>query len=99
MEKRGDAIVKLLRKHKKLSRVELMTLTGMSDRVVRKRIEELRNEGFMIGVTASGGYSINNKTDFRRAMAIYKARASKEQKTYRRMQRTLENVNQVRYEG
>ena len=96
MEKTKKDILKTLRKHRKLSRYELAQLVGCSDRQMRLAIAELRDEGHMIGVTASGGYSINNKTDFRRAIAIYKARASQEQKRVRKMQRTLENVNQIR---
>ena len=91
-------ILKLLKKRKKMSRYELTMRTGESDRQVRNAIAELRDEGHMIGITASGGYSLNNKTDFNRAIAIYKARANKEQKRIRAMIRTLENENQIRME-
>ena len=96
MDKLKKDILRLLRKHRKLSRQELATLTGENDRIVRKAIGELREEGHMIGITSSGGYSINNKTDFHRAIAIYKARAGKEQKRIKAMQRTLEHVGQLR---
>lgn len=96
MKETKERILKLLRKYRKLSRQELSNMVGLDDRFIRQAIGELRDEGHMIGITASGGYSINNKTDFRRAIAIYKARASKEFTRVKNMERTLENVNQIR---
>ena len=96
MEKKKNDILKALKKHKKLTRKELSSTTGLSDRVCRHAIAELRDEGYMIGITASGGYSINNKTDFRRAIAFYTAKTRKEEARIRSMKKTLENVNQLR---
>ena len=96
MERTKQAILKALRKHRRLTRRELSTIVGVSDRSIRAGIEELRNEGHMIGITSSGGYSINNKTDFRRALALMTAQTRKGEKTIRRMKKTLENEGQLR---
>ena len=95
MEKTKAHILELLTQHKRLTRGQLSSLAGVPDRKVRIAIAELRDEGHMIGITADAGYSIGNKTDFARAIAIYKARASKEFERVRNMERTLENENQI----
>ena len=98
MDKLKKDILRLLKSRRKMSRYELSNRTGESDRQVRNAIAELREEGHMIGITSSGGYSLNNPTDFARAIAIYQSRARIEQKRIRAMQKTLENVNQLRME-
>ena len=93
-----ETILKSLKKRKGMTRKELASICNCSDRTMRTAIAELRFEGHMIGVTPQGGYTLNNEDDFVRAMNIYKARVSREQKTLRRMQKALESVNQVRYQ-
>ena len=85
----NDKVLSALVVHKKLTRKELMFYTGLSDRVCRLAIAELRDAGHMIGITASGGYSINDTTDFHRAIANYKARAREEERRIRVMEKTL----------
>lgn len=96
MEKTKMEIIRALKKHKNLTRYQLATLIGVSDRSIRASIEELRNEGYMIGIASSGGYSLNNKTDFRRALALMTAQTRKGEATIRKMKKTLENEGQMR---
>lgn len=84
-----------MKKYRKLSRSELVTLVGCSDRKIRHAIAELRDEGHMIGITATGGYSINIKTDYRRMLNIYKARIRTESNRVRRLERLVQVEGQL----
>lgn len=67
-----------------VTRSYLRTMTGMSDREVRKEIEKLRNDGMLICNNSDGyGYYISNdleelkkqyKSDTARALSILKRR-------------------------
>lgn len=99
MEKTKAEIIKALKRHKRgVSREYLAAVTGKSDRVNRQAIADLRLEGAMIGTTRSGGYSLNNKKDFERTMAFYKAKTRNEEKMLRRMQRTMESEGQIAFD-
>lgn len=86
----NEQVLKVMSIYKRLTRKELVQLTNLSDRQVRLAIAELRDQGYMIGITANGGYSFNIPEDFSRAIANYKARAREEERRIRIMERTLE---------
>lgn len=88
-------ILKNLRKYRKLSRQELATLVGCKDRQIRLAIAELRDAGYMIGITQTGGYSINNKTDYKRLIAGYKARVRTESMRVRKLEQLMQIEGQV----
>lgn len=58
-----------------VSRIDLMMYTGLSDRQVRKAIEELRRDGEPIGQAPQRGYTYGNQTDVNRAIGDYYAKA------------------------
>lgn len=54
-----ERIVKLIPNDRYISRVELVVLTGMSDRYIRRQIERARRAGHrIISNTQSGGYKM-----------------------------------------
>lgn len=92
-----EILLQILRKNRKgVSRKELKDLMHLDDRLIRTYIAELRDEGYMIGITAEGGYSLNKVRDFDRAIALFEARQKKEVKRLRAMKRTRELKDQVR---
>lgn len=89
-------ILSILKKYRRgRSRYELSQRLGVSDRTMRDAIAELRDEGYMIGTRADGGYSLDREDDFVRAIKIYESRRNKESKRIRNMKHTLELQGQV----
>ena len=89
-------ILSILKKRKRgCSRYELSQRLGVSDRLMRSAIANLRDKGYMIGNRTDGGYSLNHEDDFERAIKLLEARRNKESKRIRNMKRTLELQGQV----
>lgn len=80
---------------KPVSRKRLRSLFRLEDRVVRDYIAELRDDGWMVGISENGGYSYGNETDFIRTIRLYEARRNKESARIRKMKKTLEGQRQV----
>ena len=94
-----SAIVSILKKNRGgVTREELCRLLNLTDRNLRDHIAGLRDKGFLIGITATGGYTINKIRDFERAIAFYEAKRNKESARIRKMKRALENKDQMRLE-
>lgn len=70
----------------------------MDDRTVRQYIAELRDEGYIIGQSYNGGYSFNNPTDLYRTIIKEKARVKTLNKRIKRMEKAIENQNQLMME-
>lgn len=83
---------------KGVTRDYLSKRARLSDRQVRLYIAELRDEGYIIGQSYGGGYSFNNLTDIRRLIIKEKARAKTINKRIRKMERAIENQNQLMME-
>lgn len=92
-----QAIVSILKKNRQgVTREEFRRLLNIEDRALRIHIAELRDQGFMIGTTATGGYTIDKVRDFERTLAFYEAKANQERQRIRKMKRTLELRDQVK---
>lgn len=90
-------VLSILRKNRSgITRGELVELLNMSDRKVREHIATLREEGHKIGLAPGGGYTIDRKRDFERAVAFYDAKLKKEAQRIRRMKKTLETWDNVK---
>lgn len=91
-----EKILSILSKRKRgYSRYELSQRLGVTDAVMRQAIADLRDEGYMVGTRADGGYSLNNEEDFDRAIALIVARRNTASKRIKNMKRTLEMKGQV----
>ena len=78
------------------TREDLVKLTGVSDRLVRKVISELRREGYNICSDSQGkGYWLGNEAETRKTIAEYKHRATKCFQIAVDMERRLELEGQV----
>lgn len=90
-------VLSILRKNKKgITRPELVKLLNMDDRSIREYIGKLREEGYKIGNAPEGGYTIDRKRDFERAVAFYDAKLKKEAQRVKRMKKTLETWDNVK---
>ena len=90
-------------KDKAVTRSQLCAMTGMSDRGVRKLIENARIEGnIIINAQDGAGYYISNDAeDIRRQMATNRSRAMsilRQQKLLRRKLDELGNAAQITIE-
>ena len=83
---------------KGVSRNELSHKAKVDDRVVRKCIAELRDEGKIIGQSYYGGYSYGNITDIQRAIIKERARVNTLNKRIKKMERAVESQNQLMME-
>ena len=70
-----------------VERDSLSALVGVSDRMCRKAIEELRREGEPIGQGPNGGYSYGDPVDVERTIKDYYARAYTNLEIARALQR------------
>ena len=87
-----------------VTREQLCSLTGLSDRAVRKLIEIARIEGEIIinAQDGAGYYVSDNPVDIRRQMATNRSRAMsilRQQKYLRRRLAEIENAGQLTFEG
>ena len=83
---------------KGVTRDYLSKKSKLSDRQVRQYIAELRDDGYIIGQPFEGGYSYNNLTDIRRTIIKEKARVKTLNKRIKKMERAIENQNQLMME-
>ena len=86
-----------------VTREQLCSLTGLSDRTVRKLIEIARIEGAIIlnAQDGAGYYVSDHPADIRRQMATNRSRAMsilRQQKYLRRRLAEIENAGQLRME-
>lgn len=86
-----------------ITRGQLCSLTGLSDRAVRKLIEIARIEGAIIinAQDGKGYYISDNPVDIRRQMCTNKSRAMsilKQQKYLRRRLAEIESAGQLTFE-
>ena len=90
-------VLSILRKNRKgITRAELVSLLNMDDRSIREHIAQLREQGYKIGLAPSGGYTIDRKRDFERAVRFYDAKLKKEAQRVRKMKKTLETWDNVK---
>ena len=92
------SILEIITEHDKanpISRRELTDLFGMTDRNVRKNIEELRKKGHRICATScdKGYYLAQTDEQFRRFLADYTSKAWSIIRTARAMEKGVENVS------
>ena len=83
---------------KGVTRDYLSKKSKLSDRQVRQCIAELRDDGYIIGQSFNGGYSINNLTDIRRTIIKEKARVKTLNQRIKKMERAIENQPQIMME-
>lgn len=73
------------------SRARLVKLTGVSDRRVRKSIEEMRNRGIpIVSSSRLGGYWLGTRADCLKLAMEYRSRATKMMLTANRLERQLD---------
>lgn len=82
-----DTILGVLVTNKEVTRTELCKLTGFSDRLIRRAIEELRCEGQPIGKPISGkGYTYGSAKAVNRSIAEGYSRIAAEYRKIRGLQ-------------
>ena len=81
-------------KNKPITRAELCNITGLSDRIVRRIIADLREEGNWIVNRGNGYYRGRSESDRKYLIADYNSRIAKMAKTVRALENHVrEQIN------